>query len=612
MLAKCLWKMYQTPSEQLDGTDRMVAVTPKNVLDALRNSIQVATTARKSRHSDPILEPHYKLVSILHKLVISGDMAAAEAASLLSEQPFGVSISPGDHYASFSEPEDWEEYIIRNLSKLRDKDKSNWHHRIVMRHAKILFDEASMALDDEGYVEAKAAFGVLKENMFTKTMVMNVWKCDAERPGRHHVFTEQYVRFMTKLLLIMADRTNLELLLRRLRKKGADFYHFTDLWQSCCMAYLKLLRAAHDVGPSAEDAFKALSAEDFDAVGERITEWAASEGSNNAALSCMKDAVELKKLNANLMKVAPIDDLINDCYTKIYLGLMDSFIDSEPIREVEEQKAATEGSPAPDAAAEADMNPGGLTVGSSSLSAPKEQQHDGPHGASTPGEAEKSETAPKTRKPVRRPDILRKAEQAVLRSMEVPKSAGSKGSLGNGGSGGKRGSQTPAVVLSDVASFEEEDEGPEAPTEREAGEDADEELREADVMDEVGDEEANEAQESKEPYAESVSLQDSADDSDLSDVPEGYDEEIPPGLLFSNLEGAGEGIEASGEEADGEDDGNEVDAEEGEDDLDIDQDEQGDGVIGNAEDEGIDHSHGRENDEIEVGIPATEVTEREP
>ncbi len=48
-----------------------------------------------------------------------------------------------------------------------------------MRHARIIFDENS---EESSVVHALAAFGVLKESMLTKTMVMNVWKCDAERP----------------------------------------------------------------------------------------------------------------------------------------------------------------------------------------------------------------------------------------------------------------------------------------------------------------------------------------------------------------------------------------------------------------------------------------------
>ncbi|GJN83189.1 histone transcription regulator 3 [Purpureocillium lilacinum] len=590
MLAKCYWKMFQTPEEKLDVTDRKARVTTTLVVDSLKKSIEVATNAQKSRRSDPILEPHYKIASVLHKMVTRGDMPAKEAATTLSEQPFGVPLYPEDHYAAFSEPEDWEEYIIRNLTKLRDKDKSNWHHRIVMRHARILFEEGKSLNEGEGdgLVEAKAAFAILKENMFTKTMVMNVWKCDAERPGRHYVFTEQYVRFMTKLLLIMDDRTNLELLLRRLRKKGADFYHFTDLWATCCMAYIKLLRAAYKVPPASDDAYKSLSTEEFEIISERITEWAAGDGPHIEELACMKEAVELKKLNVNLMKATPIDDLINDCYTKIYLDVAPTLPGVEPSKIIAERNHAKEVAAQLEAVAQADAKqPKSL----SSLLNPTNGQ-DSAAGSATPLDADKSEAAPRARKGVRRPDILRKAEQAVVRAMEMPKPVTTKSRVGSMSS--KRGSQTPAMALSDAGSDEDDDEGPDAQVRREAAENLDEEMPDADGHDEAEDDGHDDSRADKEHDTEVGSIHDSADDeSDLSDVPEGYDEEVPPGLLFPNLSRAHESGETSGEEAGSESEGEGGDEAE---EADEDEAEEHEGLEGEHEEQEGEHEHEDEED----------------
>lgn len=589
MLAKCYWKMYQTPTEKLDKTDQRAPVTIKQLLKTLQNSIDVATRARKSRNSDPILEPHYKIVSILHKLVTRGDMDAVEAASNLSGQPFGVPINPQDRYAGFSQPENWNDYVIQSLTRLRDKDKSNWQHRIAMRQARILFEGDEAASD--GFTVAKAAFAILRENIFTKTMVMNVWKCDAERPGRHHVFTEQYVRFVTGLLDIMSDRTNMELLLRRLRKKGADFYHFTDLWQSCCQAYLNLLRAAHGIRAASEDAFKALPSEEFEIISERITEWAAGEGPHVAGLSCMREAVELKKLNANLMKVAPIDDLINDCYTEIYIDVASKLPGMEPSRVVAERNRAKEV-----AAGLEQADPRPPSSLSSILNPPNTRE--GLGGTSTPNEAEKAEAARRGRRTVRRPDVLRKAEQAVLRSLEAPsKSVASKSWVGSVSS--KRGSQTPAVALSEAGgSSDSDEEGPDAQVKREAGDDADEEMKDADATEEAGDDEDHgDARTEGKEDTEAGSIHDSADESDLSDVPEGYDEEVPPGLLFPNLgRPAEQSSEASGEEADSESEGNDGDETE-----ELVEDDGGDG------DESEEHE--REGDGVEDEVDELEEME---
>lgn len=521
MLAKCYWKMYQTPEDRLDITDQKARISIKTLLDILKKSIEVvAHNARKSKNSDPILEPHYKLVCILHKLVGRGDISATDASCLLAKQPFGVMVNPNDHFASFTEPEDWEEYIIRNLTKLREKDKSNWQHRIVMRHAKILFDESNIGNGSDGVVEAKAAFTILKENMFTKTMVMNVWKCDAERPGRHHVFTEQYVRFMTKLLVIMSNRTDLELLLRRLRKKGADFYHFADLWQYSCTAYVKLLRAAYKIPVTTDEAFKNMSNEEFEIMSERITEWAGGDGPPNTSFECMKEAIEVKKLNGNLMKVAPIDDLINDCYTTIYKNVAGTLPGLEPGKVIEERNHAKEVAARLEAITQSESKTPN-TFGR--LLNPPMGGGDSAAGTATPLETDKTEAIPRAKRlaGVRRPEILRKAEQAVLRALEAPKPGVTKN---RGGSifSTKRGSHTLAHHPGlDAGSDDDEDEdGPDVQVRREAGEDFDEEMGEAYENEEAVEDDVRMEEGDEDDHGGSI--HDSADDeSDLSDVPEG-------------------------------------------------------------------------------------------
>ncbi|KAH6888482.1 hypothetical protein B0T10DRAFT_488254 [Thelonectria olida] len=587
MLAKCYWKMYQTPNEKLDDKDVRTKITMELLLRTLKKAVKVAYNARKSRSSEPILEPHYKIVSILHKLVTRGDIPSADAAQILAEQPFGLVVNPDDIFASFSEPEDWEEYIIRNLSKLRDKDKSNWQHRIIMRHARILFDESTTQSADTK-VEARAAFAILRESMVTKTMVINVWKCDAERPGRHHVYTEQYVRFMTKLLDIMSDLGNMEQLLKRLRKKGADFYHFVDLWQSCCMVYLKLLRQAYHVSPFHDDAFKSLTSEEFDIVGERIAEWAATDGVDVPVFKCMRDAIELKKLNANLMKVTPIDDLLSDCYSKIYVEIAKALPGFEPSKIIEERNSAKEAAAQLEAAAQAEAKP--VSSLSSILNLPNGQESIA--GTLTPQDGEKPDAAPRSRRTgVRRPDVLRKAEQAVIRALEAPRTSKSRvGSI----SSGKNGSQTPNPAASAAASEAgSEDDGPDAQVRREAGEE-DVDMKDADDHDSHEDVVDGKVTEKEENESEPGSIHDSADDeSDLSDVPEGYDEEVPPGLIFPNLGRSSETGDSSGEDADSESEG----------------DEEADESDGAEEAEEVEEAE--EPEEAEEGDEAEEVEEPE-
>lgn len=545
MLAKCYWKMYRTPEEDLDRKDMESRVKLETLLDALKNSVHVACNASRSRRSEPILEPHYKIVSILHKLVISGDLPSKDAAAMLSDLPFGVALDPEDHFASFSEPEDWEEYVILNLTKLRDKDKSNWQHRIIMRHASILFHDTSAYENDaDATVAAKAAFQILRESMFTKTMVMNVWKCDAERPGRHHVYTTMYTQLMTKLLVIMQDRTNMEQLLRRLRKKGVDFYHFNDLWHTCCLAYIKLLRDTYNIPVPTDEVFKTMSSEEFEIVTDRITEWAAGDGPHTSTFSCMRDSIEIKKLNASLTRAGPIDDLINDCYSQIFAEVAPSLPGLDPAKIIEQRKEAKEATaPRLEALEALEGTDGKPSNPLNGLLNPSEGHLSSRAATPTPNDSEKPESGTRTRRPgIRRPEVLRKAEAAVMRSME-PKAGTTKSRVGSVSS--KRGSQTPNVAMSEE---EDTDEGPDAQVLREAEEGMNMDMK--DVNSEAGD---------KAVTSDADSLgNDGDDESDLSDAPEGYDEEMPIGLMFPHLQRADTASESSGEEADSESEGDET------------------------------------------------------
>ncbi|KAI1655147.1 hypothetical protein F4813DRAFT_391862 [Daldinia decipiens] len=505
MVAKCTWKMYQKPPTSLDHRDRRDRPTMRAVIDALEKAIEVVSALPKPRHGqDPILEPHYKIVSIMHKLVMRGDITPQEAADVLQRQPYAV--QDGEP-VEIAEPEDWEPYVIKTLTHLREKDRSNWQHRIIMRHARILFDENS---EEQGYVQAMAAFGVLRESMLTKTMVMNVWKCDAERPGRHHVYTEQYVRFAVKLLVVLKDRTNFEALLRRLRKKGADFYHFNDLWQTCCVAYLRLIRQTYQISPVLEDDFKPISPDEFDIITSRISEWSSDPSSSHPALSALQETIELKKLNAGLMKAGAIDDLVNDCYTALYFEIGKSLPGPAVATLIAEREQARirEESRASDKAAES--KPANSL---SSLLNPQSHENSGGEGAAGDLASANTEGPQKPRKiGIRRADILRKAEQAVVRAQEGPKPNGTKSR------GSVSSSKTPAAEegkQDDAADDSRSDDG----------------ALDEDV--EMKDEEA-EGDLSSVPG----SVHDSADDeSDLSDAPpeDVLDEDELRQLMFPNL-----------------------------------------------------------------------------
>ena len=87
-------------------------------------------------------------------------------------------------------------------------------------------------------ISAHGAKHELTQQIFTKTMVMQVWRPENERPGRHFVYTGRYVTFFVQLLYQLGDRASLEALAKRIRKKSAEFVDHAKIWQMVCKRYL--------------------------------------------------------------------------------------------------------------------------------------------------------------------------------------------------------------------------------------------------------------------------------------------------------------------------------------------------------------------------------------
>lgn len=94
--------------------------------------------------------------------------------------------------------------------------------------------------DQRDVTAAAAAKNDFMHQVFTKTMTIQVWKPEFERPGRHFVFTTRYVYFFISLLDQLDDRASLDQLSRRVRKKQGDFLNHTKLWEDICLTYSKV------------------------------------------------------------------------------------------------------------------------------------------------------------------------------------------------------------------------------------------------------------------------------------------------------------------------------------------------------------------------------------
>ena len=79
MLGKVLWKMHNYGDSVLGNAKR---IGHQAVVNAFVRAIESCPDKRDSRHpdKDPILEPHYKLVSVVNKLRVSRRISVGESA----------------------------------------------------------------------------------------------------------------------------------------------------------------------------------------------------------------------------------------------------------------------------------------------------------------------------------------------------------------------------------------------------------------------------------------------------------------------------------------------------------------------------------------------------
>jgi hypothetical protein len=124
---------------------------------------------------------------------------------------------------------------------------------------------------------------------------------------------------MIKLLWIAKDKVSMEALTKRVRKKANDFHRFSQVWNDCCTTYLRLIRSAAQIPPNMDEVFKSVSHDEFELLSDRLQIWLEDPNEFHPARDALRESIELKKLNQNLMKSTPIDDMINDAWAVLYI-----------------------------------------------------------------------------------------------------------------------------------------------------------------------------------------------------------------------------------------------------------------------------------------------------
>ncbi|EFQ88785.1 hypothetical protein CFE70_009866 [Pyrenophora teres f. teres 0-1] len=316
MLGKCAWKMWAANDSTMRYAISAGATlappqgpTWESVVEALISAVETLP-GKKGRNGEPVLEPHYKLVSITHKLLQRGAIDYEKGVSILANTSYSQNVKAPENAG------DWQRYILAVLKALRAADKSSWHHRVIARVGHTMYDEGRTP------TSAQDAKHEMMQQMFTKTMSLQVWKPENERPGRHFVYTTRYTKFFIELLDITTDKANFEALAKRVRRKQTDYFEHQKLWQDLCSRYLKLLRRIGNVPEGQEDsAFKSVNHDEFNVLALRLEAWCQSPATQHPMLDILRDAIELKRLNNGMMKPLLIDDLIGDTYAMLYTSI---------------------------------------------------------------------------------------------------------------------------------------------------------------------------------------------------------------------------------------------------------------------------------------------------
>lgn len=347
MLGKCLWKIHTLGPNNNDLEDndasklRFKHNSASRVFEAFWEAVKTTPERKDPGKQEPILEPIYKVVTILYKLVLDDEIPQYQAALAIDrilrndQKQIEVAKLPSielfeEVYANISCNEEdrtraFNQYLLAIYEFLRAADKSRWHHRLVARIAHLLQHISNEAGGENTMLNAKNY--LIDQHMYSsKTMALTVWKPEFERPGRHWIFMTRYAEMINTLLRGTDDLDGIQMLVRRLRKKQNEYWDHGRVWEDVCSAHLDIHRRHGNVPRSREESvFKSVTQEEFHSKAKRVEEWCQADTTTSPLLVVLRETVELKKLNSPATTSSPqIDDLIADTYAAIWEQVPDA------------------------------------------------------------------------------------------------------------------------------------------------------------------------------------------------------------------------------------------------------------------------------------------------
>ncbi|KAJ8145833.1 hypothetical protein OY671_001099 [Metschnikowia pulcherrima] len=286
---------------------------PEVVLNLLLRSSDAAK--KQSSSGDLILEPTYKLLSLLYKYVKLGKLSGEDGARYIGLESMLMPIGePLTQDAGFYQ------LIIACLRRIMQLDKKGWYHKPAYRSAFIQFTEFN---DVKGAKNVLAKHFTLRSN--NKTF-LQMWKPEHERPGRHFVYMFQYTRFYISLLTHDQDLTSLALMYPKLRRANSTMVSLNIVWEQLCTSICKIVREILDVDALPVKYFLlSMPYSTFMARAQKMVDAIASkspESEMQRSLSLLHIVTDIRKLNNGFGPTALIDNTFSGIFIKIFHEFM--------------------------------------------------------------------------------------------------------------------------------------------------------------------------------------------------------------------------------------------------------------------------------------------------
>jgi tetratricopeptide (TPR) repeat protein len=289
---------------------------PKNVLKCLKTAIELCPEKHGS-HNEPVLEPHYKLISMAFKYVREGKIMPEFAIEMAMATPYCEYTAHHLPRVMNGFPDTLEHKFyalcVAALLKIKASDKKRWQHRPSYRLAKIF--EGVYGDNNRAKEEMTPFFQV---RTTTKTP-LHIWKPDLERPGQHFVFTYQYIVYYVRLLGITKDTSALTTLSKKLRKFSSGMAKHGEAWDYTCSVTILSMKEALSIPERfSEQYIPVLNFDQFDSTSQQLQKELEGKKELPYIVGALNYAAELRRLNNGLGSTGPTDDLFVSVYLKIY------------------------------------------------------------------------------------------------------------------------------------------------------------------------------------------------------------------------------------------------------------------------------------------------------